>query len=130
MENKEWLKTDKYQYLRKLSEYEYELIEAADNNGEYAMLRPAVINVKGYNEPDEELLNIITMYYDSYHEFQKKYPEPEWQKQHLAEMIYESSAGEYITEAGILTAEQAEEALIYYINNDCLPDFVYAGYDE
>lgn len=117
----EWIKTDDFQYCRKISEYKYELIQAnyidTDDDLEYGICKPKEIDLNYWiknGEYDDECKEIILSYYDSIEEFNKSYDD-ETRKQVLAEMIYEETYRYMDVKYGRVTEDQAEKILEHYV---------------
>lgn len=89
----DWLKTDDYQYLRKLKDGKYELVEGSCEDDFIWLAHPDIVDINEYIDDSGEYTstakNIITSYYSSVEEFKKAYPNLSVQHQMLAEMVYE-----------------------------------------
>lgn len=117
----EWIKTDDFQYCRKIAEDKYELIQAnyieSDDNLCYGICEPKEIDLKYWiknGEYDDECKEIILSYYDSIEEFSKSYDD-ETRKQVLAEMIYEETYRYMDIKYGRVTEDQAEKIIEHYV---------------
>lgn len=126
MKNGTWFKTDDLQYCRKVDDGVYELIEANEVDGMFAISEAATVNVSDFLDENgsynKEALSIISSYYSGYNdgkqhssleEFIESYPNKDDQCQVFAEMVYECTSHFY-PDYGLMTGKQAEVILEHY----------------
>ena len=118
----EWIKTDDFQYCRKIAEDKYELIQAvyieADDDLCWGICEPKEIDLNEWvrdGKYTEDCKLIITAFYGTVERFEDSYVDNETRKQILAEMIYEETYRYMCARYGRVTEDQAEKILEYYV---------------
>lgn len=121
MTNK-WIKTDDFQYLRKLDSGVYELIEANYVDGKYAISEADKVIIDGYLDEDGNYnawgVDIISGYYglksgDPVKDFEESVTDPDTREQYFAEMAYESTS-HLMEKYGLVSEDDAEKILEHY----------------
>ena len=90
-----WIKTDDNQYLKKIKNGVYKLVQTTElPNNEYNVCANTIM-IENWKDSDGMYDNdckfIIQSYYESLERFESEYPDPEVREQILAEMIFEST---------------------------------------
>lgn len=113
----DWIKTDDFQYCRKIEENKYKIIEANYCDGKYAINEGKIINLKDWirdGSYTKECASIISSYYSDIKEFENSCGDIDARKQILAEMIYESTSCLYY-DYPLVSEDDAEKILEHYI---------------
>lgn len=129
----DWIKTDDFQYCRKIEENKYEFIGAnyiESDEVYYGICEPKEIDLNDWiknGEYTDDCKVIISAYYggfwdgkehDPIKEFETMCVDIDTRKQVLAEMIYEETYRYMDAKYGRVTEEEAERILKYYVETD------------
>lgn len=94
-DNVGWIKTDDYQYTKKIGNGYYHFIEARYIEDDCYLLCEDIVDIKDYFNKDgsytDECKEIISFYYGNEQNFNNAYLNEEFREQVLAEMIFEET---------------------------------------
>lgn len=94
-DNAGWIKTDDYQYTKKIGNGYYHFIEARYIEDDRYLLCEDIVDIKDYFNKDgsytDDCKNIVNAYYESEQNFNNTYLNKEYREQVLAEMIFEET---------------------------------------
>lgn len=113
-----WIKTDDLQYVKKVKDGVYKLVEARYAEDKYLVCRDKVVLSNWLDSDgkyDKDCEEIITAYYETVEEFENKHQEINYREQPLAEMIFQETPYYRTDKWEIVSMEQVEERLKDYI---------------
>ena len=89
-----WIKTDDMQYINKIKNGLYKLVEARYAEDKYIVCCDEVIIANWLDSDgnyDSDTKEIITAYYESVEDFENRHLDLEYREQALAEMIFQET---------------------------------------
>lgn len=110
-----WGKSDDNQYIKKLRDGVYRLVQSDKlPDGSYIAYMNTIILANWMDSDgmyDADCTSIVESYYGSVENFKSEYPDPDDQQQILAEMIFESTASHGCEAREIVTEENVQKTI-------------------
>ena len=110
-----WGKSDDNQYIKKLRDGVYRLVQSDKlPDGSYIVYMNTIILANWMDSDgmyDADCTSIVESYYGSVENFKSEYPDPDDQQQILAEMIFESTASHGCEAREIVTEENVQKTI-------------------
>lgn len=118
-----WTKTDDLQYVKKIDDGIYKIVEARYAEDKYIVCKGKIV-IKNWLDSDgnydSDCVEIINTYYSSIDDFHKKWADLNMREQVLAEMIFEEVPYFAADKYELCSEEAVEEKLQEYINTDSI----------
>lgn len=118
-----WTKTDDLQYIKKIDDGIYKIVEARYAEGKYIVCKGKIV-IKNWLDSDgnydSDCVEIINAYYSSIDDFHKKWADLDMREQVLAEMIFEEAPYFAADKYELCSEEAVKEKLQEYINTDSI----------
>lgn len=110
-----WGKSDDNQYIKKLKDGVYRLVQSSKlPDGHFIVYMNTIILANWMDSDgmyDADCTSIVESYYGSVESFKSEYPDPDDQQQILAEMIFESTASRGCEAREIVTGENVQRTI-------------------
>lgn len=118
-----WTKTDDLQYVKKIDDGIYKIVEARYAEDKYIVCKGKIV-IKNWLDSDgnydSDCVEVIKAYYESVDDFHKRWADLDMREHVLAEMIFEEMPYFTTDKYELCSEEAVEEKLQEYINTDSI----------